>query len=368
MARIEFVDLAHSYSLPSPASRRRDEEGASWALRPMNITWNDGGAYALLGPSGCGKTTLLNIISGLITPTQGKVLFDGHDVTALLPQQRNIAQVFQFPVIYDTMTVFDNLAFPLRNRSWKESDIGKRVQEVAEILELSGDLKYRASGLTADAKQKISLGRGLVRPDVAAILFDEPLTVIDPHLKWLLRRKLKQIHQQLKLSLIYVTHDQVEALTFADTVVVMTQGEIVQSGTAQELFEAPEHTFVGHFIGNPGMNFFPCDLQNNAAVVADHAFQLDSALVTRARDHKGPYKLGIRPEFIECLATEQPHSQPIAIKSIQPMGTHTMIAAEIGKHPLWIKSRDLVSLASDQAWMRIPQEHVLVYANDRRIA
>jgi glycerol transport system ATP-binding protein len=333
----------------------------------MNITWSDGGAYALLGPSGCGKTTLLNIISGLITPTRGKVLFDGCDVTALPPQQRNIAQVFQFPVIYDTMTVFDNLAFPLRNRGWKATDINKRVQEIADILELSNDLKHRASGLTADAKQKISLGRGLVRPDVAAILFDEPLTVIDPHLKWLLRRKLKQIHQQLKLSLIYVTHDQVEALTFADTVVVMTQGEIVQSGTAQELFEAPEHTFVGHFIGNPGMNFLSCELQSNAGVVAGQVFPLDSELVTRARDHNGPYKLGIRPEFIECLATEQPNSQPIAIKSIQPMGTHTMIAAEFGKHLLWIKARDPVRLTSDAAWMRLRPEHTLLYANERRV-
>jgi len=368
MARIEFIDLAHSYSLPSSALRGRVREGASWALRPMNITWNDGGAYALLGPSGCGKTTLLNIISGLITPTRGKVLFDGQDVTALPPQQRNIAQVFQFPVIYDTMTVFDNLAFPLRNRGWKAADIGKRVQEIAEILELSGDLKHRASGLTADAKQKISLGRGLVRPDVAAILFDEPLTVIDPHLKWLLRRKLKQIHQQLKLSLIYVTHDQIEALTFADTVVVMTQGEIVQSGTAQELFEAPEHTFVGHFIGNPGMNFLSCELTNDAAQIGDQAFTVDRDLASRALTNGGPFKLGIRPEFIECLAAEQPNTQRITIRSVHPMGTHTMISAQLEKQSLWIKVRHDIRLSTDTAWMRVAHGRALLYANERRIA
>jgi glycerol transport system ATP-binding protein len=359
MARIEFHDLAHSYATPSSES--------SWALHPMNITWNDGGAYALLGPSGCGKTTLLNIISGLVTPSHGKVLFDGRDVTALPPQQRNIAQVFQFPVIYDTMTVFDNLAFPLRNRRWKELDTRKRVQEVAELLELTGDLQHRASGLTADAKQKISLGRGLVRPDVAAILFDEPLTVIDPHLKWLLRRKLKQIHQQLKLSLLYVTHDQIEALTFADTVVVMTQGEVVQSGTAQELFETPEHAFVGHFIGNPGMNFLPCELQGDAGIVDGRVFPIDSKVVARARNSGGPYKLGIRPEFIEYLATEQHNAQPLVIKSIQPMGTHTMIAAEIGKHALWIKTRHDIRNASDAAWMRVNAQHTLLYANERRV-
>jgi glycerol transport system ATP-binding protein len=186
-------------------------------------------------------------------------------------------------------------------------------------------------------------------------------------LKWLLRRKLKQIHQQLKLSLIYVTHDQIEALTFADTVVVMTQGEIVQSGTAQELFETPEHTFVGHFIGNPGMNFLPCELQSDSGIVAGQAIPLDSSLVARARNHAGPYKLGIRPEFIECLATEQSNAQPVAIKSIQPLGTHTMIAAEIGKHPLWIKVRDDARFASDTAWIRMRPEHTLLYANEKRV-
>jgi len=202
MARIELQELAHAY-LPDP------QKPSDYALRPMTMTWDDGGAYALLGPSGCGKTTLLNIISGLVKPSHGKVLFDGKDVTQLPPEARNIAQVFQFPVIYDTMTVYDNLAFPLRNRGWKEAAIRERVLHIADMLELTPDLRHRAAGLAVDAKQKISLGRGLVRPDVAAVLFDEPLTVIDPHLKWLLRRKLKEIHHELKLSLIYVTHDQV---------------------------------------------------------------------------------------------------------------------------------------------------------------
>jgi glycerol transport system ATP-binding protein len=206
MARIE-LDLAHAY-------KRDPKQDSDYALLPLKMTFDDGGAYALLGPSGCGKTTLLNIMSGLVMPSQGSVLFDGRDVTQSSPQQRNIAQVFQFPVIYDTMTVAENLAFPLRNRKWPKAQIDKRVGEIAEMLEMSGQLNQRAAGLAADAKQKISLGRGLVRPDVSAVLFDEPLTVIDPHLKWQLRRKLKQIHHELKLTLIYVTHDQVEALTF----------------------------------------------------------------------------------------------------------------------------------------------------------
>ena len=191
MTRID-LDLAHAYG----AHPRQDED---YALLPLKMSFADGGAYALLGPSGCGKTTMLNIMSGLMQPSQGTVRFDGIDVTHASPQSRNIAQVFQFPVIYDTMTVADNLAFPLRNRKLPEAQIKQRVGVIAEMLELSAQLDQRAANLSADVKQKISLGRGLVRSDVSAVLFDEPLTVIDPHLKWQLRRKLKQIHHELKL-------------------------------------------------------------------------------------------------------------------------------------------------------------------------
>ena len=195
--------------------------------------WEQGRAYALLGPSGCGKTTLLNIISGLVTPSEGRVLFDGSDVTHLPTEQRNIAQVFQFPVIYDTMTVAGNLAFPLKNRGVERGAIKSRVAEIAACSILPSDLSRRARGITAEAKQKISLGRGLVRADVAAILFDEPLTVIDPALKWQLRSKLKAVHRALDLLMIYVTHDQIEALTFADEVVVMKDGRVLQIAHAR---------------------------------------------------------------------------------------------------------------------------------------
>src|SRR5215470_6228118 len=197
MARIDLVDLAQSYS---------------------------------------GNDALLNLIPGIVTPSRGKIQFDGTDITQATTQQRNIAQVFQFPVIYDTMTVGQNLAFPLKNRGVAPDEIVKRVKQIADLLDLSPYLNRKATRLTADAKQKISLGRGLVRSDVAAVLFDEPLTVIDPELKWQLRSKLKALHRELDLTMIYVTHDQTEALTFADTVVVMHDGRVVQSGTPAELF------------------------------------------------------------------------------------------------------------------------------------
>ncbi|MFN5686931.1 ABC transporter ATP-binding protein, partial [Bradyrhizobium sp.] len=197
MARIDLVDLAQSY-------HGNDADIESFALKPVTMTWRQGGAYALLGPSGCGKTTLLNLISGILTPSRGKILFDGTDITHRTTRERNIAQVFQFPVIYDTMTVGENLAFPLKNRGVPKAEIDKRVAEIARLLDLTPDLNRKATRLTADAKQKISLGRGLVRSDVAAVLFDEPLTVIDPELKWQLRSKLKALHRELDLTMIYV--------------------------------------------------------------------------------------------------------------------------------------------------------------------
>jgi glycerol transport system ATP-binding protein len=359
MARIELAGLAHSYkSNPSQSS--------DYALRPMDMTWTDGGAYALLGPSGCGKTTLLNIISGLVKPSQGKVLFDGKDVTNLPTEARNIAQVFQFPVIYDTMTVGENLAFPLKNRGWKQADIDKRVSQIAEILELTGDLKHRASGLTADAKQKISLGRGLVRPDVAAVLFDEPLTVIDPHLKWLLRRKLKEIHHELNLSLIYVTHDQIEALTFADQVVVMTEGEVVQIGSAQQLFEAPAHTFVGYFIGNPGMNLITAAFSADGVRIPG----VNEFLPVRRGLRMGEtLTLGIRPEFVECVPAGTSGSLPAQVIAARNMGTHWLVDCQLGEHRIAAKQRALHPVhAGDAIGVRLPDERILYYVNERRVA
>jgi glycerol transport system ATP-binding protein len=294
MAAILIENLRHSYI----ASPQRD---ADWAVKRMSLTLEDGGAYALLGPSGCGKTTLLNLISGLLRPTEGRIYFDGRDVTDATPEQRNIAQVFQFPVIYDAMTVYDNLAFPLRNRRIDDREVDRRVREIASMLELDDMLSRRAANLTADGKQKISLGRGLVRSDVNVIMFDEPLTVIDPHLKWVLRSKLKELHHRIRRTMVYVTHDQTEALTFADQVVVMKDGEIVQIGTPVELFERPRHTFVGHFIGSPGMNVLPCEVRGGKAILAGDTVETANAAVWRGNGKM--LELGVRPEFINFAPT-----------------------------------------------------------------
>jgi glycerol transport system ATP-binding protein len=358
MARIE-LDLAHAYR-PNP------QQESDYALLPLKMTFEDGGAYALLGPSGCGKTTLLNIMSGLVMPSRGGVKFDGQDVTQRSPQQRNIAQVFQFPVIYDTMTVAENLAFPLRNRKMPADQIKQRVGVIAEMLEMSALLNQRAANLAADAKQKISLGRGLVRPDVSAVLFDEPLTVIDPHLKWQLRRKLKQIHHELKLTLIYVTHDQVEALTFADQVVVMTRGRAVQVGSAADLFERPSHTFVGHFIGSPGMNFLSgrCDGATFETVGARLPLPLNVALPS------GDYKLGVRPEYVNLVNANTFGSVPMEVRQVQDVGTHVILTAE--RDGNLIKARLAPDSSQiqmgDTAWLQVIGPHTCFYKDEVIVA
>ena len=354
MALIE-LDLAHAY-------RRDPKVDSDYALLPLKMAFKDGGAYALLGPSGCGKTTLLNIMSGLVTPSQGAVRFDGRDVTRASPQERNIAQVFQFPVIYDTMTVAENLAFPLRNRKMPKAQIDKRVGEIAEMLEMSGQLNQRAAGLAADAKQKISLGRGLVRPDVSAVLFDEPLTVIDPHLKWQLRRKLKQIHHELKLTLIYVTHDQVEALTFADQVVVMTRGRAVQVGSAADLFERPSHTFVGHFIGSPGMNFLPGQVSQEGLQLAGKNLGLPPGRTLPL----GEFKLGIRPEYVRLVPAQTPDALEMKVSQVQDVGTHVMLSAHVAGHTVKARlSADAAQLLpGDLVWLQVLSEHTCFYINE----
>ncbi|MDA5562268.1 ABC transporter ATP-binding protein [Cobetia sp. MMG027] len=337
MAEIHLNELAHSY-LATPAA------DSDYAIRRMNHVWQQGGAYALLGPSGCGKSTLLNIISGLLAPSEGEVRFDDRVVNRLPPEERNIAQVFQFPVVYDTMTVFDNLAFPLRNQRQPEHKVQSRVREIAQVLELEDLLTRRASNLTADEKQKVSMGRGLVRDDVAAILFDEPLTVIDPHLKWKLRRKLKQIHEQFNITMVYVTHDQLEASTFADKIAVMYEGRIVQFGTPRELFEDPAHTFVGYFIGSPGMNLASITLESEGVRLGAGEdaplLHLPRALLATLEERKGELKLGIRPEFVELEASDSSPAAAVSdirehwlsgqVTLVQDLGTYKVVDLDIG--------------------------------------
>ena len=325
MAKITVQNLKHSY-MRTPAS---DDD---YALKNIDTVFEEGGAYALLGPSGCGKTTLLNIISGLITPSSGKVWFDDRDMTTIDTINRQIAQVFQFPVIYDTMTVFDNLAFPLRNRGVAEDTVKSRVKEVATMLDIEDGIHRRASGLTADGKQKISLGRGLVREDVNVMMFDEPLTVIDQNMKWVLRAKLKELHQQLRTTMIYVTHDQTEALTFANQVLVMYQGRVVQIGTPVELFENPMHTFVGYFIGSPGMNVLPGQIDGEQVIFEGLPVRCDNQPAANSGESHASSRIeiGVRPEFVRF----SDKGIPVEILRIDDLGRHKIVHARHSQHEI----------------------------------
>ena len=350
MAKITLDNLAHSY-FSNPKS------DIDFALKEMDHVWADGEAYALLGASGCGKSTLLNIISGLLHPSQGRILFDDKDVTQSTTADRNIAQVFQFPVVYDTMTVRANLEFPLKNRGADPKYIMQRVQQIGAMIGMESELDKRARGLTADAKQKISLGRGMVREDVNALLFDEPLTVIDPHMKWELRTQLKSLHHEFGHTMIYVTHDQTEALTFADKVVVMYDGRVVQIGTPNELYDRPQHTFVGYFIGSPGMNVITAQVAGNTAIV--HGLKEP---LSQAYDNLGgKVEIGVRPETITLTEGK---GLPVKIRRVEDVGRHKIIRAELFGNEINILAHEDQPISTEMSHVTFDKDCINVYVND----
>ena len=308
MAEITLKGLGHSYK-PAPASP------GDYAVRPVDMTWEDGKTYALLGPSGCGKTTMLNMISGLLEPSDGQLFFDGREVTRASTAERNIAQVFQFPVIYTTKSVRQNLAFPLQCRGRDPASIARRVAEIADLLDLGAILDAPARRLRADQKQLISLGRGLVREDVSAVLLDEPLTVIDPQLKFGLRRKLREINRATGIIMILVTHDQSEAMSFADEIVLMKDGGVQQSGPPEELFARPSNEFVGYFIGSPPLNLFPAERRDGRLICAPLGVELPD----RADIPEGPVNIGVRPEHLE-LHPVAPMQATAIVERVENLG------------------------------------------------
>lgn len=354
MATIEMVGVAHAY-IPG-----------EYAVRDIDLKWADGISSALLGPSGCGKTTLLKIISGLLQPTEGQVLLDGEPVNHKTPKERNIAQVFQFPVVYETLNVFDNLAFPLRNRRVPKNMVQKRVHEIAELLELTDVLKQNAARLGTAEKQLISLGRGVVREDIAAILLDEPLTVIDPNQKWHIRRKLKQLQRELNLTMIYVTHDQHEALTFAEQVTVMDMGAALQTGSPQDLHNRPAAPFIGYFIGSPGMNIFEASLAGTQVQAGRFSIALPDGALSNASDHE--LKIGIRPEFVEVAEANTPDHFECTVNAVHMTGTAKIL--DLSGAGLSFKARvaDTSSIQPDAVvWARFPEQATMIYAGDRAI-
>ena len=357
MSKIDLNNISHSYNPNDP--------NPVYALNPFSMTWENGKRYAILGPSGCGKTTMLNIVSGLVRPSAGNILFDNEDVTNLKTENRNIAQVFQFPVIYNTMTVYENLAFPLKCRDFSQTKIDERVKSVADTLNLQSFLNSPAKKLTADQKQLISLGRGLVREDVAAVLMDEPLTVIDPDLKFRLRRKLKEINEEFKTTLVYVTHDQNEAMTFADNIIVMSEGEVVQAGTPKELFERPNTTFVGYFIGSPAMNLFETEVSSENSVKVNNSIIKTTTNLSNIRSKK--IKLGIRSEFIEIADNQKDNIIDVNLDKVEDLGNYKLLTAKMGNLTIKSKINRDIEVPTNNLRLHIPAEKCCVYENEKII-
>ena len=356
MAQLDIIDVGHSYA-PGAEEER-------WALKPLQLTFEAGRTYALVGPSGCGKTTLLNILSGLVRPSQGQVLFDGVDVTALPTKARNIAQVFQFPVIYQSMTVYENLAFPLQCRRWDKARIDAKVHQVAEALDLDDRLKQPARRLTADDKQLISLGRGLVRDDVAAVLMDEPLTVIDPQLKHSLRRKIREITEHFQPTVIYVTHDQYEAMSIAQEVLVMKDGRAMQQGTPEQLFEAPSSAYVGYFIGSPAMNFVTVDGPRGNFTLGGRAL----AVAWDIPDGTTEVQVGIRPEYVKIVTEPGPNTFPARLRGVRDHGPQRVLEIEVaGRHIKAKVPREDGVPANEAFLVHLPRAKALPYADGRLV-
>ena len=304
MAAIETTGLRHGYT------------GAEVVLDGIDLTLADGEAHAVLGGSGAGKTTLLNLLAGLLQPQSGTIRFDGRDVTRLAGAGRNVAQVFQFPVLYPSLNVADNIGFALGNRGWRKQAVRDRVGEVAELLEIVPLLGRRPRALSLFEKQLVAIARALARPDVAVVLLDEPLTAVEPATKWRLRRALKTIQQELGLTMVYVTHDQAEALTFADRITMLHQGGILQTGTPSELYEAPAHTAVARFIGSPGMNLVAADVRGGRLCVGER-------VVAASGLEDGRCVVGFRPEWatVESGTGAAGDGLPVAVEAVRVLGT-----------------------------------------------
>lgn len=351
MATVTFSNIGQSYDL-SP-----DE--STWALRPIDVEFKSGLTYGLVGPSGSGKTTMLNLISGIVRPTQGQIYFDETDVTKMSIAQRNVAQVFQFPTIYKQMTVFGNLAFPLSCRKWSKNKIKDRVESIADQIGLGETLGKSANKLRADEKQLVSLGRGLVRDDVTALLMDEPLTVIDPQYKAELRRKIKKIVAGKGITIIYVTHDQYEAMTFADEILVMNVGSVVQRGQPEELFERPNSRYVGNFIGSPAMNFIRGVVDQGQVSIAGQRLEVSTSVTTLGG---AEIEVGIRPEYVPVMEAQGPNVVTAEHISVSDMGSTRVLNCKIGDDIIRAKIlRDQPVPKLGPIYLHLPSEKLLVY-------
>lgn len=312
MAEVRLAGLSFRY----PGAAEPTLEG-------LSIEIGAGEAHALLGSSGAGKSTLLNLLAGLLPVQEGLVTIGGRDMASVPPAARGVTQVFQFPVLYDSMSVLDNLAFPLRCAGRRSREARRRAREIAGHLEIEALLSRRPARLSLFEKQLVAIGKALVRPDVALVLLDEPLTAAEPVRKWRLRQTLKALQRESGATMIYVTHDQTEALTFADRISVLHRGRVLQTGSPEALLDAPAHEYVGYFVGSPGMNFLPGEVRGGACVFEG------GAVPVAPGSEPGPCRLGFRPEWGSLLSADGQAAGndgvsllPAEVLGVRILGTH----------------------------------------------
>jgi multiple sugar transport system ATP-binding protein len=291
--------------------------GAVAALQEIDLTIHDNEFVVLVGPSGSGKSTLLRIIAGLENQTEGTVAINGKEMAGVAPKDRDVAMVFQSHALYPHMNVFDNLAFNQRIRGVPRNVVGEKVREVAERLQITELLKRRPRQMSGGQRQRVAIGRALVR-DPQIFLFDEPLSNLDAELRVRLRTVIKRLHQEMRRTSVYVTHDQVEAMTLADRVVVLRDGKIEQIGAPDDLYERPVNEFVGGFIGSPAMNFL-------AGTAGEKSVQVGKAAsFDMQASASGPVTVGIRPEDL-LPNGDAAGTIGARVTLVEPMGADTLV-------------------------------------------
>ncbi|MFT7220204.1 MAG: multiple sugar transport system ATP-binding protein [Candidatus Azotimanducaceae bacterium] len=313
MEHIEFRKISKSY-------------GAVEVVPPLDLSIHQGEFIVFVGPSGCGKTTTLRMLAGLEETTSGQILIDGDDVTDKRPGERNCAMVFQNYALYPHMSVRENIGYAMKVHGAPKDEIEKRVDEAAELLGLSEYLERKPRNLSGGQRQRVAIGRALVRqPQV--FLFDEPLSNLDAKLRVEMRSEIKLLQRRLSTTAVYVTHDQVEAMTMADRVVVMRSGVIEQVDAPITLYERPLNRFVASFIGSPSMNFFDARIEAGVLVIGDQRLQLAAEDAGRIGDF-GNVIFGIRPEH--CREAEIASHLTFDVEVIEPLGSNTLLLGKIG--------------------------------------
>jgi multiple sugar transport system ATP-binding protein len=338
--------------------------GSVRAVDGVSETFEDGKLTVMVGPSGCGKTTLLRLIAGLEESTEGAIYIAGERVEGVPAWRRNIAMVFQNYALYPHMSVFKNLAYPLKSQRLEDDEIERRVHEAAALLGIEPLLERRPQALSGGQQQRVAVGRAIVR-EPAAFLMDEPLSNLDAKLRVETRAELKHLQKRLGITTLYVTHDQAEAMTMADKLIVMQAGRIQQAGTPEEVYERPQNIFVAGFIGSPAMNFLPVTYDaGEGALVAD-AFRYPAPEELRARlDGAGEALiLGVRPEDVEVLTEREESALPAQVYVSEPLGRENLLTLELEdeSHFKALAPPEIKPAIGDRLWLRFHPQRLHLF-------